>query len=101
MDQPARTPLEALHAVLRIAFGGVAARMAEACGVSDQTVSWWLKGERDGKPVRVPPEHCPMFERRTREQGHPVLCEELCPGPEWEVLRMQASAGSAEASAAN
>lgn len=91
MQQPARTPLEALHAVLRIAFGGVAARMAEACGVSDQTVSWWLKGERDSKPVKLPPEYCPMFERRTREAGEPVLCEELCPTVDWAYLRLQAT----------
>lgn len=92
MDQPARTPQEALEAVLRIAFGGVAARMAEACNVSDQTVSWWRKGERDGKIVKVPSDHCPMFERRTREAGEPVLCEELRPDVDWGYLRMQAVA---------
>lgn len=89
MQQPTRTPHEALHAVLRIAFGGVAARMAEACGVSDQTVSWWLRGERDGRPVKLPSEYCPLFERRTREAGEVVLCEDLCPTVDWTYLRTQ------------
>lgn len=92
MDQPAaRTPLEALDAVLRIAFGGVAARMAEAYGVSDQTVVWWRKGERDGKTVKFPLDHCPDAERRTREQGQTVWCEELRPDFDWAYLRMQAA----------
>lgn len=91
MQQPARTPSEALEAVLQIAFGGVAARMAEACGVSDQTISWWRHG-RNGRPVKLPSDYCPMFERRTREQGRPVLCEELRPdlAEDWAYLRLQA-----------
>jgi DNA-binding transcriptional regulator YdaS (Cro superfamily) len=91
MQQPARTPLEALEAVIRIAFGGVAARMAEAYGVSDQTVSFWRRGERDGRPVRFPAELCPDAERRTRELGQPVLCEELRPDVDWGYLRLQAA----------
>ena len=93
MQQSARTPLEALEAVLRIAFGGVAARMAEAYGVSDMTVSWWRKGEREGRPVPFPSEHCIDAERRTRERGEPVLCEELRPdmAADWAYLRMQAA----------
>ena len=90
MQQPARTPLEALEAVVTVAFGGVAARMAEAYGVSDQTVSWWRKGERDGRPVKFPAEHCIDAERRTREAGHVVLCEELRPDVDWSYLRLQA-----------
>jgi DNA-binding transcriptional regulator YdaS (Cro superfamily) len=88
--QAKRTPLEALEAVLTIAFGGVAARMAEAYGVSDQTVSWWRKGEREGRPVIFPSDYCPDAERRTRERGQPVFCEELRPDVAWDVLRMQA-----------
>lgn len=88
MEQPpARTPLEALEAVLQIAFGGVAARMAEAYEVSDMTVSWWRKGVRDGRPVQFPSERCPDAERRTREAGQPVLCEELRPDVDWSYLR--------------
>lgn len=86
MQPPARTPLEALEAVLQIAFGGVAARMAEAYSVSDQTVSWWRKGERDGRVVRFPAEHCPDAERRTERA---VRCEELRPDVDWGYLRLQ------------
>lgn len=89
MQQPARTPLEALEAVIAIAFGGVAARMAEAFDVSDQTVSWWRKGVRDGKPVNFPEAFAPTCERLT---GGAVRCEELCPHVEWDVLRAQAAA---------
>jgi DNA-binding transcriptional regulator YdaS (Cro superfamily) len=88
MQQARRTPLEALEAVIQIAFGGVAARMAEQFDVSDQTVTWWRKGERDGRPVKFPTEHCPTCERLT---GRAVLCEELRPDVEWDVLRLQAA----------
>lgn len=85
----ARTPLEALEAVIAIAFGGVAARMAKHFGVSDQTVSFWRKGERDGKPVVFPMENCPACERLT---AGAVRCEELRPdlAEDWAFLRMQA-----------
>jgi DNA-binding transcriptional regulator YdaS (Cro superfamily) len=83
-----RTPLEALEAVLTIAFGGVAARMASHFGVSDQTVSWWRKGERAGKAVKFPADHCPECERLTNGA---VRCEELRPDVAWDVLRMQAA----------
>lgn len=89
MNPHVRSPLEALEAVITIAFGGVAARMAEACGVSNQTVSWWRHG-RDGRPVKLPSEYCPMFERRTNGA---VRCEELRPdlAEDWAYLRMQAA----------
>jgi DNA-binding transcriptional regulator YdaS (Cro superfamily) len=87
--QPKRTPIEALEAVITIAFGGVAARMAEAYDVSDQTVSWWRRGERDGRPVQFPTEYCIDAERRTREAGQAVLCEELRPDVDWGYLRAQ------------
>lgn len=63
--------------------------MAEHFNVSDQTVTWWRKGERDGRPVRFPSEHCPTCERLT---GGAVTCEELRPDVEWGVLRQQAGA---------
>jgi DNA-binding transcriptional regulator YdaS (Cro superfamily) len=93
MDTPDRTPLEALEAVLAIAFGGVAARMAEAFDVSDQTVSWWRKGERDGRTVKFPPELCPVAERLTDRR---VRCEELRPDVDWAFVRLQASAPANE-----
>jgi DNA-binding transcriptional regulator YdaS (Cro superfamily) len=97
MDQPTRTPLEALEAVITIAFGGVASRMAKHFGVSDQTVSWWRKGERDGKPVKLPSDLCPACERLTARK---VRCEELRPdmAEDWAFLRMQA--GESEEKAA-
>lgn len=86
MNKPtSRTPPEAVEAA--IACFGTAARMAEALGVSDQTVSFWRKGERDGRPVLVPAGLCPKVERLT---GGAVRCEELNPETEWDVLRMQA-----------
>lgn len=91
-----RPPLEALEAVIQLAFGGVASRMAEHFKVSDQTVSWWRKGERNSRPVLFPAEHCPECERLT---GGRVRCEELRPDVAWDVLRMQAGeAGGADPS---
>lgn len=84
MHTQARTPLEALEAVITIAFNGVAARMAEHFKVSDQTVAWWRRGERDGRPVKFPSDHCPDCERLTAGQ---VRCEELRPDVAWDVLR--------------
>lgn len=92
MQQPKRTPIEAVEAVISIAFGGVAARMAEQFGVSDQTVVWWRKGERDGRPVKFPAEHAPACERLTVGQ---VRCEELRPDVDWAYLRMQAGGDAA------
>lgn len=85
--QTTRTPSEALEAVIAIAFGGVAARMAERFGVSDQTVTWWRKGERDGRAVKFPSDYCPTCEQLT---AGAVRCEELRPDVAWDVLRMQA-----------
>lgn len=87
MSQPDRSPQEALEALLTIAFGGVAARMAEAFDVSDQTVTWWRKGERDGRPVKFPAELCPVAERLSDRK---VRCEELRPDVDWAFLRLQA-----------
>jgi transcriptional repressor of cell division inhibition gene dicB len=84
--QPTRTPLEALEAVIKLAFGGVASRMAVHFDVSDQTVSWWRKGERDGRPQPFPAEHCPDAEQLT---GGAVRCEELRPDVNWSVVRAQ------------
>lgn len=83
-----RTPTEAVEAVISIAFGGVVARAAEAFGVSDMTVHWWRKGERDGKPVKFPAELCPRAEQLTSGK---VRCEELRPDVPWSVLRQQAA----------
>jgi DNA-binding transcriptional regulator YdaS (Cro superfamily) len=93
MSQPDRTPAEALEALLALAFGGVAARMAEAFDVSDQTVSWWRKGERDGRPVKFPTDLCPLAERLTDRK---VRCEELRPDIDWAFVRLQASAPATE-----
>jgi DNA-binding transcriptional regulator YdaS (Cro superfamily) len=90
MHQPARTPLEALEAVIAQAFGGVAHNMAEHFGVSDQTVSFWRKGERDGRAVKFPSEHCPACERLTNRA---VRCEELRPDVDWGYLRLHAANG--------
>lgn len=88
MPQPTRTPLEALEAVIALAFEGVAARMAARYNVSDQTVSWWRKGERNGRPQPFPAEHCPDAEELT---GGDVRCEELRPDVNWGVLRTKAA----------
>jgi hypothetical protein len=56
MKKPTRTPSEALAAVVTIAFGGVAARMAAHFDVSNQTVSFWRAGKRDERPVLFPAE---------------------------------------------
>jgi DNA-binding transcriptional regulator YdaS (Cro superfamily) len=85
MDKP-RTPIEAVDAVIALAFGGVATRLAKHFDVSDQTVVWWRRGERDG-PVPFPAEHCPACERLTSGR---VRCEELRPDVAWDVLRLQA-----------
>jgi DNA-binding transcriptional regulator YdaS (Cro superfamily) len=85
MNQPTRTPVEAVEAAIK--HFGNASRMAEALEVSDQTVSFWRKGERDGRPVYVPAHLCPRVERLTSLN---VRCEELNPTVEWDVLRMQA-----------
>jgi DNA-binding transcriptional regulator YdaS (Cro superfamily) len=87
MAETARTPLEALEAVIQNAFGGIASRMAAHFDVSDQTVSWWRKGERNGRPVIFPAEYCPECERLT---GGKVRCEELRPDVGWDILREQA-----------
>jgi DNA-binding transcriptional regulator YdaS (Cro superfamily) len=86
MNKP-RTPAEAVEAVIGLAFGGVASRLAKHFDVSDQTVVWWRKGERDGRPVRFPAELCPSCERLTSGR---VRCEELRPDVAWDVLRLQA-----------
>lgn len=86
MKKPTRTPAEALAAVVTIAFGGVAARMATHFNVSNQTVSFWRQGEREGRPVRFPAEFCPDCERLT---DGAVTCEELRPDVRWDVLRKQ------------
>jgi DNA-binding transcriptional regulator YdaS (Cro superfamily) len=93
MHEAPRTPLVALEAVIAGAFGGKAARMAEHFKVSDQTVSFWRKGERDGRPIKFPADFCPECERLTREKGDPVTCEELRPDVPWEVLRKECSPG--------
>lgn len=82
-----RTPTEALAAVIAIAFGGVAARMADHFGVSNQTVSFWRAGKRDERTVLFPAEFCPECERLTREKGETVLCDELRPDIDWGTLK--------------
>jgi DNA-binding transcriptional regulator YdaS (Cro superfamily) len=72
------------------AFGSQAA-MAAALGITQPTVSEWLRGAR-----RVPAERCLEVERATRriaaEKGDPslaVTCEELRPDVAWAVLRQK------------
>lgn len=85
--ETSRTPHEALEAALTIAFAGSPTRMADELGVSYQTVNLWRKGERDGRPVQLPPKYAPVLDRLTNGQ---VRCEELCPGVDWPYLRAQA-----------
>lgn len=89
--QVTRTPTDAVEAVINLAFGGVAARMAAHFEVSDQTVSFWRQGVRDGRVVRFPAEHCPACERLT---GGVVRCEELRPDVDWAYLRLQVAPAS-------
>lgn len=84
MTKPSRTPTEALAAVITIAFGGVAARMATHFDVSNQTVSFWRAGKRDERTVLFPAEFCPECERLTKGE---VTCEELRPDVAWNVVR--------------
>ena len=78
-DTKHKSPVHAAMAVL----GGSPSAMAVAVGepVKRQNVEHWLKSGR------VPAEHAPSVEAATRRAGQPILCEELCPGPRWEVLR--------------
>ncbi len=62
---------------------GSQAAMASALGVTQPTISEWLRGDR-----RVPAERCPQIERVT---SGAVRCEDLRPDVEWEVLRLQAT----------
>lgn len=84
-----RTPVHAAMAVL----GGSPTAMAVAVGepVKRQNVEHWLKSGR------VPAEHAPSVEAATRRAGKPILCEELCPGPRWDVLRKRWRKSAAEA----
>jgi DNA-binding transcriptional regulator YdaS (Cro superfamily) len=65
-------------------FGSQAA-MASALGVTQPTISEWLRGER-----KVPTKRCPVIERETRARGVVILCEELRPDVAWSVLRAPA-----------
>lgn len=62
---------------------GRAASLASALGISPVMVSQWVSGLK-----KVPAERCPAIERAT---GGAVLCEELRPDVEWQVLREQAA----------
>lgn len=90
MNKPKRTPGEALAAVITIAFGGVAARMATHFRVSNQTVSFWRAGKRDDRTVHFPAEFCPECERLTKGS---VTCEELRPDVAWKVVRKKCAPG--------
>ena len=87
------TPLERAIA----SVGGVVA-LASAINVIPSKVSMWkARGN-------VAADKCPAIERATRQANEAdptkeiVTCEELLPGVEWEVLRLQsaplASAGA-------
>lgn len=93
MTKPSRTPAEALAAVITIAFGGVAARMATHFDVSNQTVSFWRAGKRDDRTVLFPAEFCPECERLTDGK---VTCEELRPDVPWGVVRKQCPPGCSD-----
>lgn len=61
-------------------FGSQSA-MASRLGLSQPTISEWLRGDR-----QVPAERCPVIERET---SGAVRCEDLRPDVAWDVLRMQ------------
>lgn len=63
-------------------FGSQAA-MASALGVTQPTISEWLRGER-----RVPAERCPQIEKLTAGD---VRCEDLRSDVPWAVLRLQSA----------
>ena len=67
---------------------GSQAALAAQLGVTQPTISEWLRGER-----RVPAERCPQIERAT---GGIVRCEDLRPDVAWDVLRMQAGEACAK-----
>lgn len=68
--------MQPLDRAIEIAGGGTA--LAVAIGVSTNAPRMWkTRGN-------VPAEHCPSIERATG-----VLCEELRPDVEWEVLLLR------------
>lgn len=58
---------------------GSAAKLAEAVGVSVQSIYFWKNGARG-----IPAERCPDIERAT---GGAVRCEDLRPDVDWAFLR--------------
>jgi len=60
------------------AVGGLSA-LARLLGVAPPTVSQWASGVRP-----IPAERCPEIERAT---GGVVICEELRPDVDWQVIR--------------
>lgn len=79
-SQYAPTPVHEAMDVL----GGTPTSMAAALGggITRQNVEHWLDAGR------VPARHAPAVEAETRERRHPVICEALCPGVRWDVLRL-------------
>ena len=72
--------MDALKRAIEL-FGGQAG-LAAAIGLKQQNIWNWVN--RSGS---VPAEYCPAIERASREKGEPILCEDLCPGVDWAVLR--------------
>ncbi len=78
------TPRQALEKVVG-QVGGQAAFAARLKKKPGNVYYWLRKG-------RLPSDYCPTAERASREVvaregGEPVVCEVLCPGVEWGVVR--------------
>lgn len=87
MNQPTRTPTEAVEAAVAF-FNGNASALAGAIDVSPQLVSFMRRGDR-----RVPAEKCPAIERLTNGT---VRCEELRPDVDWAYFRELVAAAANE-----
>ncbi len=79
-DEVSQDRLDAVRDAVQ-AFGGQQ-RMADALGVTQQTVSDWVIGR---KPV--PGRQALEIEDRTYALGRPVPVERLLPGWKWSVVR--------------
>lgn len=68
---------------------GGASGLADAAGVSIQAAYQWINGDRP-----VPATRAPLIEKATG-----VLCEDLCPGVPWALIRDGSAEPPAEVAA--
>lgn len=79
-----KTPQQIAAARAVLILGGPVEAARTLLGDADryQTIQSWVVH-------RVPLDHCPAVERKTRELGNAVRCEDLRPDIAWEVLRLK------------